>query len=966
MSNLHMTRRSFLKAAAVTGAAAALACVSSPGVALADYVLPVEEAKNGTKVIRSSCRGCGKMECSVWVTVTNGRAIRIEGDDSSVTSNGNCCTKSQSSLQAAYHPDRIHTPLIRTNEKLVDDPGWRRATYEEACGAVAKAYLQNLDKWGVLGAMTCNGTSRQWGSITGQAWSNIFQTGLNNQAAAQICKGPRRLSGCLTIDNAMFWCANVDFPRVYIQWGTDQTQSNYDDSCRTIAAVSQAADVFISIDPRTNNCGKEADFELRLRPGSDVYIAMAWTRLIIDRELYDDYLVKYWSNAPFLICKEIDATGWTDVKCNLDTLFDVRTRLLKESDLVEGGDVHKFALWNNAKDGLTFFQADENHERAGLFDEQDAHHKPTTGFEYRMGGFVPDYTVMPDDLDPALWCDEKGFPVTLKDGRQVYCRTVWQEYWDRCVKDITLEYAAQMTEVPTKIIEESCMAWVTRFDERHGNGGLNAQLGPEQTGWSIQFFRTVYLLDFMTDNYDTPGGSRGPTRGTFNGATFPMYTPSGQISAMSSSNSSDFAQKVVKSTMEERSVMTGVDRFPLTQWGTMWTDATSLWDTVHTDDPYAVRFGAVGAGDFMNQSNATYAWDALHKLDFFLCCDLWHNPISRAADVYLPGSHWLEIPGWPKYSQGAGGGSGLVVQCIEPVGGHLFEGDAVRYVCKAMNRPFYDPAKFEDVFDTPWAEVALDQWAATTAKNTKAFKLPTTWKGMVEEYQKHGWWNNKILYPEEWGTYRRYMMGYLRNGKKKNAANKLVDTTPGMGTPTMKCEFWSTIVESVYNLQGRAVCNEELPHVQEPPMSPISTPELFKEYPFNMTTGRRIPVYFHNEQRQLPWQRELWPAPRMEIHPDDAKELGLEQGDWAWIESKWGKVRQTVDLFYGVKRGVINCEHQWWFPELDTYDKGFQLCGINCINNKDAQDPLCGSSQLRAIPVKVYKATPENSPFGNP
>ena len=133
-----------------------------------------------------------------------------------------------------------------------------------------------------------------------------------------------------------------------------------------------------------------------------------------------------------------------------------------------------------------------------------------------------------------------------------------------------------------------------------------------------------------------------------------------------------------------------------------------------------------------------------------------------------------------------------------------------------------------------------------------------------------------------------------------------------------------------------------------------------------MTTGRRIPVYFHNEQRQLPWQRELWPAPRMEIHPDDAKELGLEQGDWAWIESKWGKVRQTVDLFYGVKRGVINCEHQWWFPELDTYDKGFQLCGINCINNKDAQDPLCGSSQLRAIPVKVYKATPENSPFGNP
>ena len=30
------------------------------------------------------------------------------------------------------------------------------------------------------------------------------------------------------------------------------------------------------------------------------------------------------------------------------------------------------------------------------------------------------------------------------------------------------------------------------------------------------------------------------------------------------------------------------------------------------------------------------------------------------------------------------------------------------------------------------------------------------------------------------------------------------------------------------------------------------------------------------------------------------------------------------------------------------------------------RDPLCGSSYARAYNVKVYKATPENSPFGNP
>ncbi|MBQ6453876.1 MAG: molybdopterin dinucleotide-binding protein, partial [Coriobacteriales bacterium] len=204
-------------------------------------------------------------------------------------------------------------------------------------------------------------------------------------------------------------------------------------------------------------------------------------------------------------------------------------------------------------------------------------------------------------------------------------------------------------------------------------------------------------------------------------------------------------------------------------------------------------------------------------------------------------------------------------------------------------------------------------------------------------------------------------MGYERNPDASSTIGKAksYDGMQGFKTPTMKVEFWSTIIESCIPEE-----HQELPYYQEPPLSPISTPELYKDYPFNMTTGRRIPVYFHNEHRQLPWCRELWPVPRTEINPEDAAELGLKQGDWIWIESPWGKVRQTVDLFYGVKRGVVNCEHQWWFPESKSYTKGYELCNINCLVDIDAQDPICGASQLRAYPVKIYKATPENCPDG--
>ncbi|MBQ6586938.1 MAG: hypothetical protein IJH83_09085, partial [Coriobacteriales bacterium] len=75
-----------------------------------------------------------------------------------------------------------------------------------------------------------------------------------------------------------------------------------------------------------------------------------------------------------------------------------------------------------------------------------------------------------------------------------------------------------------------------------------------------------------------------------------------------------------------------------------------------------------------------------------------------------------------------------------------------------------------------------------------------------------------------------------------------------------------------------------------------------------------------------------------------------------------------VDIYPGIKKGYINCEHQWWFPELEQSGRGFQLCQINCLvpTYHEAQCRICGSGYLRGYAVKVYKATPENSPFGNP
>ena len=71
-------------------------------------------------------------------------------------------------------------------------------------------------------------------------------------------------------------------------------------------------------------------------------------------------------------------------------------------------------------------------------------------------------------------------------------------------------------------------------------------------------------------------------------------------------------------------------------------------------------------------------------------------------------------------------------------------------------------------------------------------------------------------------------------------------------------------------------------------------------------------------------------------------------------------------MYYGIRPGTINCEHQWWFPEFKQSGSGHELCAVNHLIDNWARDPHCGASNLRAYLGKIYKATPENSPFGNP
>ena len=166
-----MTRRAFTKLAAATAIAAT---VSLEGAQALGATAGEKTAVPEVKRIRTACRGCGKMECGVWVTVENGRAVKIEGDESAFQSRGNCCTKSQASLEAAYHPDRLRYPMKRTNPKTDDDPGWMRITWDEAFKTTVAKAQEVQERYGGCSIAGITGTSRVWPMAGTAGWIRMW------------------------------------------------------------------------------------------------------------------------------------------------------------------------------------------------------------------------------------------------------------------------------------------------------------------------------------------------------------------------------------------------------------------------------------------------------------------------------------------------------------------------------------------------------------------------------------------------------------------------------------------------------------------------------------------------------------------------------------------------------------------------------------------------------------------------
>lgn len=326
----------------------------------------------------------------------------------------------------------------------------------------------------------------------------------------------------------------------------------------------------------------------------------------------------------------------------------------------------------------------------------------------------------------------------------------------------------------------------------------------------------------------------------------------------------------------------------------------SVFKSMRTGEPYWTKGFLV----FGNNPLATYAdsrlvRESLLKLDLLMIADLFMTPACELADVVLPAAAWPELDqvvAMPYFGEDVV----LAQQKVEQVGECKQDEVIMTELARRLGLPHCDDEPHQ-VFD--------------------AVVKPT---GMTYgQLAAHGPVSLEM-------KYRKY-------------------EAKGFATPTGRIELYSTALEKLGY--------DPLPYYEEPPESPLSTPELAKDFPYVLTTGARIPVFYHSEYRQLPKLRRGAREPQVELHPDTAAKHGIAEGDWVTISSPRGSIRQRAALSHDIHPQVIHCQHGWWFPERDGPEHGCFESNANVLTSQSPPyDPAMGTYQLRALLCRIEKA----------
>lgn len=446
------------------------------------------------------------------------------------------------------------------------------------------------------------------------------------------------------------------------------------------------------------------------------------------------------------------------------------------------------------------------------------------------------------------------------------------EYWCYGFDQLAERVATMSVEKAAEItgLDADYIAEAARMYANAKPASLQWGLAFDQQTNGMQLSHCAIALMAITGNVDVPGGQI-----------------LGNASAGQNETGFGFESALGKELISK---MIGLKEYPAYANTILDAHADLTLRALETGDPYPIKMGFYAGNNLMScTSMEPKRWhDAMVKsLEFCFTLETFMTPSAEATcDVFLPLATAAEEDGVDFAHYGATPvGTGFMNKAIT-VGEAKTDMETCMIVGKRLNPQLWEG--YNDVYD------------------------------FIDDLRLH---NNhhfkdvcKEVYVQKDVEYYKYETGHLRK-----------DGQPGFNTPTGRIELWSTMF--------RQFGDDPLPYYEEPDYSPVSSPELLEQYPFVLTTGARPFAFFHSENRQIPFCRELNPDPILEINPETAKEINLIDGQWCEVWNQFGSAKMKAKVSVIVEPGVIHAQHAWWFPEDDPDEPNLYGTFRSNINN---------------------------------
>ncbi|MGI6216581.1 MAG: molybdopterin-dependent oxidoreductase [Coriobacteriales bacterium] len=252
--------------------------------------------------------GCHEGCSVIYYTDKDGNLVNVEGDPNSPFNRGRLCLRCLNYKQHINSPDRLKYPMKRAGER--GENKWERISWDEALDIIDDNVKRIQKDYGPESICCMMGTGRNacWQVPLICYWgfgSPNFALGF---LSGDSCMLPRvslnfaQNGGSVIADMSQSRATRYEddpewkCPEIILIWANNPVVSNSDAFLgHWIVDAMQRGSELIVVDPKLTWLASRAKVWLRLRPGTDAALALAFANVIIEEGLYDYEFVNLWS-----------------------------------------------------------------------------------------------------------------------------------------------------------------------------------------------------------------------------------------------------------------------------------------------------------------------------------------------------------------------------------------------------------------------------------------------------------------------------------------------------------------------------------------------------------------------------------------------------------------------------------------------------------------------------------------------